>query len=131
MYLLLHCICLYTHTHMHKAVVKDLKVTKSWPWPRFVIPWLQLHLPAPSLSRRLPPLQPRLLFKSPCISKLETAAVEIKSATLEQLLQTQPLSHLSEEVTIPSCVINVVCWAFFSAAAAISTVDGKITEWRY
>lgn len=66
----------YIHTYI-KLFLKISKVTKSWAWPRFMIPWLYPHLAAPSLPRRLLPVQPRLLFKSPRISKLKPAVVQI------------------------------------------------------
>ena len=113
-------VCVHTHTCI-QLFVKIRKVTKSRAWPRFVIPWLYRHLPAPSLPRRLLPPQPRLPLKSPCISKLKTAVVQIKSTTLDQQLQTQPFSHLfevAEKVTISSCVVSVV----FSCSSYIQPV---------
>ena len=100
----------YTHTCI-KLFLKIRKVTKSWAWPRFMIPWLYPHLPAPSLPKRLLPPQLRLLFKSLCISKAKPAVVQIKSTMLDQQLQTQSFSHLfevAEEVTISSYMINAV-----------------------
>lgn len=100
----------YTHTYI-KLFLKIRKVTKSWAWPRFLIPWFYPHLPAPSLPERLLPPQPSLPFKSPCISKLKTAVVQIKGTTLDQQLQIRSFSHffeVAEEVTISNCVISVV-----------------------
>lgn len=76
-----YSLFIYTHTCI-KLFLKIRKVTKSWAWPRFMIPWLYPHLAAPSLPRLLSP-QPRLQFKSPCISKLKTAVGQIKKAPLD------------------------------------------------
>lgn len=75
-------VCIHTHTYI-KLFLKIRKVTKSWAWPRFLIPWFYPHLPAPSLPERLLPTQPSLPFKSPCISKLKTAVVQVKGTTLD------------------------------------------------
>lgn len=77
-----------------------------------MIPWLYLHLPAPSLLGRLLPPQPRLLFKSLCFSKLKTAVVPVKSTVLDPPLQTQSspcFFEMAEEVSSSSCMANAVC----------------------